>query len=134
MASQVIPTTPTAKRSRKLSGNLIGYVLVAPPLLLMALLIFLPALQSVGRTLFIDNDNGTSTFTIARYVDFFKDPISISNLFFTFRITLLVVGFLFLLCFPLAVYLRFSKAASPDGCRCWRCSRCLCRALSWPTR
>jgi ABC-type spermidine/putrescine transport system permease subunit I len=106
MASQAVPAP---KSSRKINTQLVAYLLIAPPLVLMGLLIFLPAIQSIGHTLFTQTDN-LSTFTIARYVDFFKDPVSLSNLLFTFRITLLVVGFLFLVCFPLSVYLRFSHS------------------------
>ncbi len=81
--------------------------MVAPPLLLMALLIFVPAIQSIVRTLTVDV-NGQPGFSLSRYVYFFQDPISVANLVFTIEITVLVLIVIFLVCFPLALYLRFA--------------------------
>lgn len=88
--------------------GIIAYLMVAPPLLLMILLIFIPALQSTARTLTIDV-NGAPGFSISRYTAFFQDPISVSNLFFTFQVTLITLAAIFILCFPLAIYLRFAN-------------------------
>lgn len=82
--------------------------MVAPPLLLMGLLIFIPALQSIIRTLTIDVE-GQPGLSLSRYTSFFQDPISVSNLVFTFQITLLVLVVIFITCFPLALYLRFAR-------------------------
>lgn len=87
--------------------SMIAYVMVAPPLLLMIFLIFVPALQSTARTLTIDV-NGVPGFSLSRYIAFFQDPISVSNLLFTFQITLITSAFIFAFCFPLAIYLRFT--------------------------
>jgi len=75
-------------------------------MLIVMMLIFFPALQSMVRTLFDENGN----LSLARYTDFFQDPISVSNLSFTFQITLITVAILFVVCFPLALYLRFSNS------------------------
>ncbi|MEZ4667298.1 MAG: ABC transporter permease subunit [Anaerolineae bacterium] len=89
-------------------GSLLPYVMIAPPLLLMGLLIFVPALQSIIRTLLVDV-NGESGFSLSRYTAFFSDSISVSNLLFTFQIVLLTLFTIFLVCFPLSLYLRFAK-------------------------
>lgn len=86
----------------------IAYLMVAPPLLLMTLLIFIPALQSTARTLTIDV-SGQPGFSLSRYIAFFQDPISVSNLIFTFQITLITLVAIFVFCFPLALYLRFAE-------------------------
>lgn len=88
---------------------LIAYGLIAPPLLLMIFLIFIPALQSTARTLTIDVD-GQPGLSISRYVAFFQDPVSVSNLIFTFQITLITLAAIFAVCFPLAIYLRFANS------------------------
>ncbi|PJF25783.1 MAG: spermidine/putrescine ABC transporter permease [Phototrophicales bacterium] len=93
---------------RKWRGAALAYLLVAPPLLLMVLLIFIPALQSIARTLTISVD-GEPGFSISRYTAFFSDPISVNNLIFTFQVTLLTLAAIFVVCFPLALYLRFSS-------------------------
>lgn len=85
-----------------------AYLLVAPPLLLMIFLIFLPALQSTARTLTFDVA-GEPNLSLSRYIEFFSDPISVANLMFTFQVTLLTLLFIFIVCFPLALYLRFAS-------------------------
>jgi len=93
---------------RSWRAQFLPYVLVAPPILLMTLLIFLPAVQSIIRTLTV-NTEGQPGFSLSRYIAFFNDPISTSNLLFTLEITVLVLIALFVVCFPLALYLRFSN-------------------------
>jgi putative spermidine/putrescine transport system permease protein len=96
-----------ATEARQRRTVLAAYLLIAPPLLLMLLLIFFPATQSIVRTLTVDVD-GNPGLSLSRYVDFFQDPISVSNLIFTFQVTLITLAAIFIFCFPLALYLRFS--------------------------
>lgn len=97
-------------KGRDWSG-LFGYLLIAPPVLIMVLLIFYPALQAVFSTLFLpDPTTKQVDFTLREYVDFFKDPVLRENLFFTVRVTAVAVALLFVVGFPLALYLRFSKS------------------------
>ncbi len=100
-----VTTTPSQPKSRR---SLLAYVMIAPPLLLMGLLIFLPAIQSIIRTLITDTA-GQQGLSISRYVAFFNDPISVSNLVFTFQIVLVTLFTIFVVCFPLSLYLRFAK-------------------------
>jgi ABC-type spermidine/putrescine transport system permease subunit I len=88
---------------------MLAYGLIAPPLLLMIFLIFIPAIQSTVRTLTI-NTEGEPGLSISRYIAFFQDPISVSNLVFTFQVTLITLVAIFVVCFPLALYLRFSSS------------------------
>ncbi len=97
----------TSTRQRQWRGAILAYLLVAPPLLLMVLLIFIPATQSIARTLTISVD-GQPGFSFSRYAAFFSDPISVNNLLFTFQVTLLTLAVIFIVCFPLSLYLRFS--------------------------
>ncbi len=103
-----LQTSPPSSAWSRWRGAILAYVLVAPPLLLMVLLIFIPALQSIVRTLTIDVE-GQSGFSFSRYVAFFNDPISVSNLVFTFQIVFLTLIIIFIVCFPLAIYLRFAQ-------------------------
>lgn len=102
------------RRGQNLStllGYLPGYLLVAPPVLLMLLLIFYPAAQSIVRTLFVANEgDGLRSFSLLRYTNFFNNRILLWNLWFTVWVTLLTVAGLFVLCMPLALYLRFSDS------------------------
>lgn len=85
-----------------------GYALTFPPLLLVMLIIVLPALGSVIQTVSVDLD-GSARFTLNQYLHFLNDPFSMANLIYTLRITFTVVGLLFAICLPIALYLRFSR-------------------------
>jgi putative spermidine/putrescine transport system permease protein len=86
-------------------------VLVAPPVLIMTFLIFWPAIQALIETLFVrDAKTGQLGVTLQNYIAFFKDPILVENLWFTVQVTLATVALLFVIGFPLALYLRFSKS------------------------
>lgn len=101
---------PVATKRRNLSG-LFGYVLIAPPVIIMLLLIFYPAGDAVFETLFVqDPQTGQLTFTLQNYIGFFQDIILVANLVFTVWVTLAAVGLLFVVGYPLAMYLRFSKS------------------------
>lgn len=91
---------------------LFGYVLILPPVLIMLALIFYPAAQAVIETLLVpDPQTGQLAFSFQNYLGFFRDPILVANLSFTVSVTLATVAFLFLVGYPLALYLRFSKSA-----------------------
>ena len=101
---------PAIQKRRSLSW-LFGYVLIAPPVIIMLLLIFYPAAQAVVETLFVVSpETGQLTFTLQNYIDFFQNPILFANLVFTFGVTFASVISLFVVGYPLAMYLRFSKS------------------------
>lgn len=102
-----IPAVP--KRARKIPSWLYGYLLIMPPLIVMAVLIFFPALQSIIHT-FTLQDRGPEGFTLANYQYFFSDRTSIANLLYSIRTTLISVALLFLVGFPISLYLRFSTS------------------------
>ena len=104
--------TSASPRARYFNTILTGYALIAPPLMLLVLLIFYPAAQSVVRTVLADPDVGiASGLTLDRYFNFFNDVIARSNLSFTIQVTAITTFTLFAVCFPIALYLRFSKSA-----------------------
>ncbi len=100
---------PAATAHRNWSG-LIAYLLVAPPVLIMAFLIFYPAIQAVIETLLVANKTGQPALSLQNYISFFQDPILRANLWFTLAVTLATTALLFVVGFPLALYLRFSKS------------------------
>jgi ABC-type spermidine/putrescine transport system permease subunit I len=108
----MVVTTSTAARiaSRRRREALAAYLLIAPPTLLIFGLFFLPALQSFVRTLTLESGQ----LSFARYQEFFLSPIGRSNLFFTLTTTLFSIAALFLICYPLALYLRFSRSRIAD--------------------
>jgi ABC-type spermidine/putrescine transport system permease subunit I len=106
---------PVAAKRRTWSGP-VAYLLIAPPVLIMALLIFYPAIEALIETLVLkDTATGRLFLSIQNYIAFFKDPILIANLVFTLEVTFAVVLILFVVGFPLSLYLRFSKSRIAAG-------------------
>ncbi len=101
---------PAPAAARRGWSGLLPYLLIAPPVLIMALLIFYPAIQAVIETLFTANQAGQLSFTLQNYANFFQDPILRANLWFTLEVTVETTALLFLVGFPLALYLRFSRS------------------------
>lgn len=106
MAAKTASMTESKPRFR-LGQSILGYLMVTPPLLVMAVLIIYPAVLAVIDTLLVRNA-GVAQFSLARYVDFFNTPLAVRNLIFTLNITVITVALLFLVCFPIALYLRFA--------------------------
>ncbi len=101
---------PAAPFRRDLSG-ILPYLLISPPVIIMTLLIFFPAAQAVIETLFLqDAKSGQTSVSLQNYSKFFADPVLVANLQFTVFVTLATVALLFVVGFPLALYLRFSKS------------------------
>lgn len=112
---ETVPLTATrtapARPARRDYSVLLAYLLISPPLLVLTLLIFIPAAQAVLETLTAtDAATGQSQLTLQNYFSFFQDPILVANLEFTLQITAATVALLFVIGFPLALYLRFSKS------------------------
>ena len=84
-----------------------GLLLVAPPVLLVVVLILFPILSAVISTLHVDTPDGTE-FSAANYASFFNDPQSVANLTFTLWVTSVTTLLLLAACLPLALHLRFS--------------------------
>ncbi|MCA1554953.1 MAG: ABC transporter permease subunit [Chloroflexi bacterium] len=109
--AQLSTAHPAPVRTRRDLSALLGYLLISPPVLIMTLLIFFPILQSVLRTLFIENaSTGTAAFSFENYAKFFSNRVLTNNLWFTVTETVWTVAALFVIGFPLSLYLRFSKS------------------------
>lgn len=103
MFSAQTSSAPAGWRTR-----LIPYLLIAPPVIVMALLIIYPASLSVVNTLTVTDADGVTRLSLQNYVTFLENPEAVRNLWFTMQVTLTTVGILFLVCFPIAYYLRFA--------------------------
>jgi putative spermidine/putrescine transport system permease protein len=118
MATTDITTHPPASAAptRRTWSGPVAYILVAPPVLIMAFLIFWPAIQALYETLvFVDSKTGQLSVSLQNYVKFFNDQILVANLVFTLEITFTSVALLFVIGFPLSIYLRFSKSRIAAG-------------------
>ena len=112
MPMAITSTTIPMRRAKKRDWSwLAGYALIALPVLIMVALIFYPAVLALIDTLFVpDATTGVTALSLSNYQAFFKDRILVANLLFTFQVTLTAVALLFVIGYPLALYLRFSKS------------------------
>lgn len=94
---------------KKSKASWVAYLLIAAPFMLMVFLIIYPAGLSIVRTL-RPEVNGVRRFGFENYQAFFTDPTSVSNLIFTLWSTATIIGILFLICIPIALYLRFTDS------------------------
>jgi len=97
--------SPPADREE--GSRALGLALVTTAFLLMALLIFLPAVLAILRTLQVEDAGGVARWSLANYAAFFADPVSRADLLFTLWVTLASIGLLFLTGGPIALFLRF---------------------------
>jgi putative spermidine/putrescine transport system permease protein len=108
-----------AARSRRRSFNvrehLVAYLMVAPPVLFLGVIIVYPALRAIWDTLAVQHvvmHNGVQsverTFTLDTYSAIWNDSYSRNSVLYSLRVTITSVIALFALCYPLAIYLRFS--------------------------
>jgi len=85
-----------------------GILLVLPPLLLLALLILYPAAEAVLGTLRVERA-GHVIYSLDRYRDMLQTVSLRRSVGFTLMVTVISAGATFLLAYPLALYLRFTR-------------------------
>ena len=85
----------------------LGLLLIAPPLLLVAVLLLFPAIGSIVGTLQRTAPDGGLEWTLEGYRKFFSDPFSLHNLGYTLWATIVTSALLIAVNLPIALYLRF---------------------------
>jgi putative spermidine/putrescine transport system permease protein len=90
-------------------GRPIGLLLVAIPVLLVGWMVIYPIISAVVTTLWLPDENGKYSLSIATYKFFFTDGYSLANLGTTLWTTAWAAVLLLLVCMPIALYLRFSS-------------------------
>jgi putative spermidine/putrescine transport system permease protein len=102
-----------------LREHVAGYSLVAPPVLFLVLLIVYPSLKAVWDTFTtrpFDTGHGvvsvSGSFSLDTYRQLFTNPdykLDRRAIVYTLQVTGITLVALFALCYPLAMYLRFSR-------------------------
>ncbi len=95
--------------TKKQGRGLIGLLLVAIPVILVAWMVIYPILSAVVTTVWQKDASGVPGFTLKTYQFFFSDAYSLANLWVTLWTTLLCAIILLIVCLPIALYLRFAK-------------------------
>lgn len=93
----------------KKSGGLIGLLLVAVPVLLIAWMVIYPIISAVITTVWRPAAAGAGpSFSFDTYKFFFSDSYSLANLSLTLWTTAVAALLLIVVCLPIALYLRFA--------------------------
>ncbi|HEY8285641.1 MAG TPA: ABC transporter permease subunit [Chloroflexota bacterium] len=105
------------RRSINLREHILGYCMVAPPVLFLAVIIVYPALKAIWDTLAVQHvvlRHGGQvverTLSLEVYREIWNDPQARQSIAFSLRVTVITVIGLFVLCYPIAMYLRFTQS------------------------
>ncbi len=103
------------RRSSSVREHLLAYLMVAPPAIFLGVIIVYPALRAIWDTLAVQHvvihhgvQSVERTFTLDTYTAIWSDSYSRNSVLYSLRVTITSVIALFALCYPLAIYLRFS--------------------------
>ena len=102
-----LPVEPSAGKGA--DRRPIGLLLVAPPVFLVGWLIIWPIVSAIGRTLWLETEDGGYAFSTQTYRFFFTDGYSLNNLWITLWTTGVCALLLLPICLTIALYLRFSS-------------------------
>ncbi len=94
--------------SKPKGRGLVGLLLVAVPVLLIAWMVIYPIISAVVTTFWAPDAAGNYAFTAKTYQFFFSDSYSLANLYLTLWTTFLCAIILIVVCLPIALYLRFA--------------------------
>ncbi|NJK45708.1 MAG: ABC transporter permease subunit, partial [Pleurocapsa sp. SU_196_0] len=116
-----VHATPAALRSRRFDPQpVVGLLLITPVIAVLTVLIVVPALEALRFSLgFVPEDNPayasgldlvrSDTGTLEAFQKLFGNAFFSSNLALTWRVSLVSVGLLVLVAYPLALYARFGR-------------------------
>jgi putative spermidine/putrescine transport system permease protein len=103
------------RRSINVREHLIAYLMVAPPVLFLCVIIVYPALKAIWDTLAVQHvvvhhgvQSVERTFSFDTYSAIWNDSYTRKAILYSLRVTITSVIALFVFCYPLAIYLRFS--------------------------
>lgn len=100
----------SSARSKTTSGRgLVGLLLVALPVSLVAWLVIWPIISAIVRTVWRSSPEGVAGFDLSSYIFFFSDAYSLNNLSLTLWTTAVCALLLLVVSLPIALYLRFAK-------------------------
>ena len=111
---------PPRRRSTRVREHAIGYTLITPPVLFLALIIIYPSLKAVWDSLTLTSTtaNGGNELilhapSLNNYRALLTDPayrLDRKAIVYTLQVTVTTLVSLFAICYPLAMYLRFSRS------------------------
>ncbi|TDF92305.1 ABC transporter permease [Paenibacillus piri] len=97
--------------SKNVRQSLFGLLLVIPSFLILSFVVIVPIVLAINES-FKDN-NGS--YSLTHYYYLFTDKVSVGNIVFTLKLTVISVVMVLLISYALAVYMRFSGGRLVNG-------------------
>ena len=94
--------------ANKLKKNVLAYLMVAPAVLLISVIVAYPILNTILRSFQSGQDDGG--YTLEHYLYFFTDKIARANTLYTLGIVVITVMLSIVISFGLALYMRFIQS------------------------
>ncbi|MFH5181731.1 ABC transporter permease [Paenibacillus sp. TAB 01] len=89
----------------KTKQSLLGLLLVLPSFLVLTFVVIVPIVLAINESF----RNEAGQYSLEHYIYLFTDKVSVGNIIFTIKITLISVMLSLLISYIMAVYLRFSS-------------------------
>ncbi|MDF2959589.1 MAG: transporter permease [Paenibacillus sp.] len=99
--------------TKNIKQGIFGLLLVIPSFLILCFVVIVPIILAINES-FKDDDGN---YTWAHYIYLFTDKVSVNNITFTLKLTVISVLMVLLISYALAVYMRFSSGRLVDGIR-----------------
>jgi len=91
--------------TKKTKQSLLGLLLVLPSFLVLTFVVIVPIVLAINESF----RNEAGQYSLEHYIYLFTDKVSVGNIIFTIKITLISVVLSLLISYIMAVYLRFSS-------------------------
>jgi putative spermidine/putrescine transport system permease protein len=89
----------------RVKQGIFGLLLVIPSFLVLCFVVIVPIVLAINES--FKNDAGE--YSLEHYIYLFTDKVSVGNIWFTLKITLISVVLVLLISYIMAIYLRFSS-------------------------
>lgn len=90
--------------SKNLKQGIFGLTLVIPSFLILCFVVIVPIILSINESF----KDGDGNYSLKQYIFLFTDKVSVTNIMFTLKLTIISVIMVLLIGYALAVYMRFS--------------------------
>ncbi|WP_248930241.1 ABC transporter permease [Paenibacillus hamazuiensis] len=97
--------------SKAIKQGIFGLALVIPSFLILCFVVIVPIILAINESF----KDSKGNYSLTHYVYLFTDKVSVANITFTLKLTLISVVLVLLIGYALAVYLRFSSGPIVTG-------------------
>lgn len=97
--------------SKNVKQGILGLSLVLPSFLILCFVVIVPIILAINESF----KDGKGNYSLTHYIYLFTDKVSVTNIMFTLKLTIISVLIVLLISYALAVYMRFSGGPIVTG-------------------